>query len=99
MYRLRIETIAGRLAQQERSKGASGLLAGIQRDGGVEVGEVRRPGNVRQSEAIVVGVVVVVAPLERVRPVTLVMSSRNSTTILSEPFGAPTPQVVICRKN
>ena len=42
------------------------MLAGVQRDRGVEIGEVLIPGNVGQSKAIVVGVVVIVAPLESV---------------------------------
>ena len=90
----RIEAIAGRLAQQERRKRASGLLAGVQRDGGVEIGEVLRPGNVRRSEAVIVGVVVIVAPLERVGAVNLGHVVPNSTTMLSDPFGAPTPVLV-----
>src|SRR5262249_51113512 len=66
-----IEPVTGSLTKQERRKRAPSLLAGVQRDRGIEIGEVLRPGNVRQAEAVVVGVVVIVTPLERVGAVHL----------------------------
>src|SRR5207248_1040922 len=61
-------------------------------DGGVEIGEGLIPGNVGQAEAIVVGVVVIVAPLERMGAVNLGhVVTEFDDDVVRTVRGSPTP--------